>query len=442
MKLRKLPTSLAILITVFGLISGIILVGQAQRFGKSASGGSVPKSIKITNVNSASFIMSWTTADKTTGAISYGETSSLGEIQKDIRDKKNNNEEKFFTHFVIVDNLKPSTKYFFKVLSSGKAYDNSGKLFDINTAPVKSPADNDIAQGKILTPNGQPAQNTIVYLSLANTFTQAALTDSEGHWVIPLSTARTIDLQNYSSYDREAQIEEILVQGENQTSSAILSTKNDNPSPDITLGQTYNFSEQMPDLKPTPTLIKNQTGFEADDFLGSQESAELRIVFPSENEEVNNSKPEFIGSGPKSQKIEIEIKSEQLISGQAQISKDGNWSWSPKTPLAPGDHKITVSYTDKDGFVKKISRSFIVLAAGESNLPSFTSTPSGQRATPTMIARPTATPLSLTPTPLPVRTTIPNAPSGTPASGTFLPTRIFFATGILTILAGIALVLF
>lgn len=461
MKLRKLPIPLAFFLILAGLLGGIFLVGKIQNWNKSAAGGTSPKQIKITNIDSASFVVSWITNEATTGSLTYGEDNSLGESQKDIRDKNSGNPNKYLTHFLVLENLKPSTKYYFKILSDGKLYDNSGKIFELSTAPASSPNDNDITQGRILKANGQPAQNSIVYLSLANTITQATITDENGHWMVPLSIARNIDLQTYSTYDREAQIEEIFVQGESQTASASLSTKNDNPSPDIVLGQTYNFLEQMAEQQPTPTFIKNQSVDPNNNFQGTTENVELKIISPSENEEVNTLIPEFLGAGPKNQSLEIKVESEQLISDKIIVDKVGGWAWSPKTPLTPGEHTITVSYSDKDGFLQKVSRSFTVLAEGQSNLPAFTATPSGQKSTPTptIITSPVPTSTILptitispsttvsptkepttTPTTKP-RTTVPSTSSGTPTSGAVLPTKLFFGAGIFTLIIGIVLVL-
>lgn len=448
MKLRKISIPLAITIVLAGLSAGIILVNQVQRLGKNASGGTTPKLLRVTNIDNASVAVSWFTNEKTTGLVSYGETSSLDEIKQDIREEQSATQGKYFSHYVVINNLKPSTKYFFSLQSNGKTYDNAGKAYEVVTAPAKTPADNDIAQGKILMPDGQPAVGAIVYLSMANTITQSSLTDNNGHWMIPLSTARTTDLQNYSLYDREAQVEEIMVQLENQTANAQLSTKNDDPAPDISLGQSYNFLQELQEGSPTPTQTKS--GLSSFNTVSAEE---LKIIYPSEDEGVNNQLPEFIGEGPKNQQIEIVVQSEQEISDKSKVNSNGKWNWTPKTILTPGEHLITVSYTDSEGFLRKVSRSFVVLAADQSNLPSFTSTPSGQKTTPTPTATILPTPTlkispvitkspTSTPTEIPNRTTVPQNPTSAPTSGTILPTKIFFGAGIVTLLIGIALILF
>jgi len=474
----KIPVFLGLIILLAGLIAGIFFINKIRFWNLLASSEISPQLIKITNVGSSSFVVSWITSEKTTGSLSLGETTKLeGDKKNDIRDQNKGVLSLYSLHYVLADNLKPETKYYFKIISGGKV---NNRLFEITTASLKVPTDNDIAQGKVLLPEGKPATGVIVYLSLANTITQSALTDQSGNWMIPVSTARTADLKNFSDYNRSAQIEEILVQGEGQTANATLSTNNDNPTPDITLGQTYNFLNQIPEISPTATPIKNQldpASFNLPTGSGDlSKDLELKIIFPEESENINNLSPEFLGTGPTNKELDVLIESDQEIISKTTTDGKGNWNWSPSTPLSPGQHKITVFYADKQGFIKKVSHSFIVLAAGESDLPSYTATPSGKRTTPTLSPTPTkktivtpspspsiriAPTSSLSPTASPTvaggitTTPVPTSrltltptlsatiqPTISPVSGTDFPTQLFVGAGIATLIIGAALILF
>lgn len=443
---KSLPIPIGLLLALVGLVGGILAINRIQNLTSRASFEAAPQQLKITNVGSTSFVVSWTTAEKTTATLALGETTKTEEIRKDFRDLNSSTLTASMVHFVLVDNLKPQTKYFFKIISGGKSFDDSGKPFEVFTAPAKTPPDNDLAFGKILTPQGQAAAGVIVYLSLANTFPQAALTDNDGNWVIVLSTARTSDLQDYSHYDRSAQIEEIFVRGENETATATVSSGNDSPVPDIVLGQNYDFLSQMPLLSPTPTGIVGRGSLPTVNLSTSSAELELTITSPDEDEEINTPLPEFFGTGPRDEKLQITVESNQKISGQALVDHNGSWSWSPQVPLSPGEHQITVSYIDAQGITQKLSRSFIVLAAGEESLPSFTATPSGQTTTPTAIptTKPKISP-TLTPkptvTPYPTETTLSSTESSVPSSGNLLPTKIFLGVGTATILIGAVLLL-
>lgn len=442
-----------------GLIGGIFLINRGQSFFSSALSQSVPRNIKITNVGSTSFTVSWTTENNSLGYVNYGkDINSINERNNDIRDINTVQPGEYLTHYVSVDNLKAEGKFYFKVVSSGKSYGEGTKPFSVTTGPQKIPADNDFAQGRILDPQGQPSNGSIVYFSLPNTVMQAALTDENGNWMIPLSTARTSDLQNFSNYDRNAQLEEIFVQGGKDTASASITTAKDNPCPDITLGQTYNFlTEASNNPIIGPTITQNQ--FPNQGFNNSSSNQNLTIIYPAENERINTFKPEFIGTGPTNRNLDILIESNEKINAKIKTDIKGGWKWAPSKSLSSGSHTITVSYTDKDGFVQKVTRNFIILAAGQSDLPSYTATPSGQKATSTPIPLSIPTPIPtqtqttgptvtatliptvfIEPTEIPGRTTIPSV-TDTPKTGTSLPTWIFLGTGFSILLVGLALIL-
>lgn len=439
-QLKRISRPLALLISIIFLFGGVFLINKVQKLLSQASLENAPHKIKIANITDSSFIVSWITETGTVGQVSWGENAnSLENTQNDLRDTNKAKAGKYLNHFVLVGGLLSQTKYYFKIIADGKSYANQNKPFEVTSALRLPPLENDLAQGKILTSDNQPAVGAIVYLSLPNTNLQSALTDSGGHWVIPLSTARTTDLKNFSNYDRSAQVEEIFVQGEKETASATLTTSNDNPVPDMKLGQIYNFQEELVlPSSQSPAVVSS--GFEQNFAISS----------PEENEKINTQTPEFFGVGPKGQKLEIIVESEQEISGKTDVNNQGEWRWTPPETLTPGEHKITVSFVDSNGFIKKVSRSFTVLAVGESNLPSFTATPSGEIITPT----PTVTPsiaVKITPTVNPTQTPIPptpttsgraTVPSGNPpSSGTGLPTWLFLAGGVIATILGLSFLL-
>lgn len=461
----KLPTSLGVIFLLFGLVAGIFLINKIRSLNTNASSAVTPQLIKITNIGSSSFTVSWITSEKTTGLILFGETTNLENEKNDMRDQNKGVSSAFNIHYVLIDNLKPESKYYFKIVSGGVVFT---RQFDVTTATLKVPSDYDIAQGKILNPDQKPAAGALVYLSLANTLTQSALTDKNGNWLIALSTARSVDLKNFSDYDRSAQIEEISVLSENLTANATLTTNNDNPVPNLILGQTYNFLSGIPENIPTVTPIKNKADFNVPtDYQNNSKDLDLKITFPSEKEEINSLLPQFLGTGPTNKELNVQIESSQEITAKAKTDDKGNWSWSPQTPLSVGEHKITVSFADNQGFVTKVTHSFVVLAAGESDLPSYSASPSGKKSTPTPSATPliklspipspspterptptsspalTITPTGLTPTLTSSVTITPTAKStSAPVSGSILPTKLFIGTGFAAILLGAALILF
>lgn len=442
---KTIPTYLGLLILIIGVFVGIFLIKNTQGFSLKATANTNPSQVKITNISDTSFTVSWITQGATTGFISFGETTKLDQMAYDDRETSPNAKGSFFTHYVTLKNLKPATRYFFKIISGGKTFDNNGKPYEVTTGPTINlplPAA-DTAYGIILESNGNPANGVIVYLSLANTTPLSSLTKEDGTWMVPLSMARNLSLTSYASYDRELQVEEVFVQGGNLgTATAITTTKNDNPVPPLTLGQTYDFRQPLPETslsdqktnfqqQPTPTSIisSQRSSFSLEPLetpTPSSSEQKFDILNPTEGEKISTQKPEFMGIAPPGEILEIKVESE-VVSGQTLVNQNGSWSWTPPVNLSPGEHKVTVTLKDESGVTQKVVRTFTVLAAGESQLPSFVSTPSAT-LTSSPVSSPTAEPTRIigtpTPTPLP------------PSSGRLTNTLILATIGLVLIFLG------
>jgi len=444
MREKRIPTILAIFVLLMALFVGVFLIQKGQTLFLRAEPGITPDQLKITNITPSSFTVSWITEKKTSGFVKFGETTSMEETAPDDRDQISGSTGSFQTHYVTLKNLKPKTTYFFKIGSGGRFFDNSGKPYEITTATtiLGSPPPSDIASGTVIQANGEAAEGAIVYLSLANATPQSALVRSSGTWVIPLNTALDTTLSAFVNYDRESHVEEIFVQGASLgTATAITTTKNDNPVPEITLGKTYDFrqnaslnSSQKEAETPNPPASK----FSFSELPSAKETnnaPQLTIINPKENEKISTQKPEFLGTGPVNQTIQIVIESSPLT-GTAKTDSQGNWKFTPPKDLEPGEHTIKIIFGDKT-----VSTKFTVLAAGESNLPAFTATPSATltpTATPSSSRAPTPT-LTLSPTSTRTatsRTAMPATGGGVPQTGYLTPTVLFFIMGLVFVLSG------
>jgi len=439
-KEKKLPTILGIIILIIGLAAGVFLVTQGQTIFLRASPEVTPNQIKVTNISDNSLTISWTTQRETSGFVRYGETSSLAITLADDRDQVTGETGSFTTHYVTLINLKPDTDYYYKIGSGGRTFPTQGEPYEAKSAPVAQGLlpPSDVASGTVSKSDGTPAEGVVVYLTMANTSPLSALVRSSGSWLIPLNTARTTDLISFAEYDKEAQVIDILVEGGSQGhSSVITTTKNDNPVPPVTLGETYNFRQQAEptEITPppaettlTPTPTSTASGFTPGDIEPTPTATptgELTIINPEEDEDLNSLAPNFTGTGPPGKLIDIVVES-PAYTGTIRVDEDGSWDWSPPTDLEPGTHTVKVTYGGQT-----ISKTFTVLAAGESDLPAYTATPSAT-TTPSLTLTPTPTP---TPTTQP-RTEMPSTEAGVPDSGYMIPTFLVFIIGTGLILAG------
>lgn len=428
---HRIPTILGFLILLGGMAGGVSLVQKGGVGLLKAEPEAIPQQIKISNITENSFTVSWVTEEEVLGFVKYGRTPPLEETVVDERNKLSGKSNPFLVHHVKVENLSPGTKYYFKIGSGKRLFDNQGKAYEVTTAPaLGTPPPADTVYGTILKQDGAPAEGAVVYLTLANSVTLSALTKSDGNWAVPLSVARTSDLSAYITYDPDASVEEIFVQGGKLgTAAAIVATKNDSPVPTITLGKSYDFRQMNQELESEPG-VSPSSKFSLQS-LGSPTipEKELAIINPQEGERVTTQTPEILGTGPKGVTIKITLESIETFTSQVKINEDGTWSWTPPSGLPPGEHTVTIVLEDGT----TVSRQFAILAAGEGG-PAFTATPSAQASpSPT----PTTTPIA-SPTAVP-RTAMPATEEGVPEPGYLTPTIFFVILGTVFVFSGLFL---
>jgi hypothetical protein len=387
------PTALGLLILLIAIGIGIYWAKTKTSDGPAA--GLIPKQVRLTNVTDTGFTVSWITDQPVSGKIKLGtDPKTFKDQVLDDRDQLSGENGSFEVHHLTAKNLKPDTKYFFKIESGGKLFDNQGKPFELTTGPtLGNPPPADPIYGTVLTAARTPAEGVIVYINLGNAAPLSALVKTGGNWAFSLSTARTSDLKSYLTYDTQATIVNLLAQGGKQgTAPAITVTANDNPVPDIILGQSHDFRAQAaPSTPPAGADTDGSTatsaaGFSLEPLIAETQTAtpagEVTLDNPSvDGEIINATQPAFIGSGPPGTVLAITINSPQTYTGTATVNQTGEWEFVPPQGLTAGSHTITIAYLDSEGIEQTLSRSFIIAAAGETEVPAITATPSGQAAT-------------------------------------------------------------
>lgn len=409
-----------------------IYLAKSRTASPAGTSALAPKQVKLTNISDTGFSVSWTTDETAAGLIKVGtEPNSLKTTVLDDRDQLSGSKGNFGIHHASAKNLAANTKYFFKIESGGKNYDNQGKPFEITTGPaLANPPPADPVYGTILTAANTPAEEVIVYLNLANAAPLSALVKSGGDWAVSLSTARTSDLKSFLSYDTQATIINLLAQGGQQGSApAITTTANDSPVPDIILGRSHDFRAQAlpsPDPGSAGTASASaqtpSSGFSLEPLIAETQvgtpSGEVTLENPGVSGEIiNATQPAFIGSGPPGTVLAITVNSPQTYTGTATVDEDGGWEFIPPQGLDPGEHSITIAYLDSGGAEQSLTRNFIIAAAGETDVPAITATPSGA-----------ATDSG--------RTSMPSTAGGVPAPGAGNLSFLLFLTGAGLLLGG------
>ncbi len=452
---RKIPTLIALVVLFIGAAAGVLLVGRDTNFLPRAGPEHTPKQIQITNLTDKSFTVSWITDAPTSGFVRYGQSaSSLNTTEIDDRDQVSGQSGNFTTHHTTVKALTPSSTYYFK-LGSGPnqaLYDNNGQPYTITTGPQLSANQNsDTAYGTVTTPAQTPAEGAIIYLKLPGAAPLSTLVKTSGTWAVPLSSIRTQDLTNYFTYDPSTQTINIeVVDSQGSKTIGTTNTSNDQPTPPIILGQNFDFTSTQtpaPTPSPTPKLVSS---FDPDPITPATSSAVILTNPSRDGEQINTTRPEIQGKAPALTTLTITVESPVTYQEQIAVDSLGNFAWTPPADLDSGEHTVTIAYVDDLGQQQTLTRTFVVLAQGSSNLPSLTATPSGSTPTPSPTPKPSTAPsTSPTPTPSPtLRPTVTPNPISTPSTSTTSsipvagvagPTSLLTLMGLALIISGLLL---
>ncbi len=434
-KRNNIPTILGIAFLIVGTIAGAFLLNSRQIFRLGASGDAAPKDVRVSNIDNTGFTVNWVTDKKVSGYILWGMAEgSVTNIQNDGA-----GDTKSFTHSVVVSGRYPDKTYYYKINSDGYTFDNNALPWQTGTAPsIGVGRSQGLISGSVLTATGTPVEAAIVYMNVGG-YLASTVTSSTGNFVFQLGSVRSQDLGSYQNINPSQSLIEISVQaGPGGVASAQLYSQSGNPAPPIVLGQTQDFRNLPPITNGgspdanlnLPEDATHESKFNVPTDLTAPAATTVILENIDNGEIVSSTKPEFMGKGPEGTVISITVESENPISEEISVPKDGSWNWSPPTDLAPGNHKITLSWKDASGITRSLTRSFIVQAA---EIPAFEATPSQGLATPTgsPSGTPTGTPKA-TATP---KVTASASAEPIPVTGSLTPT---FALSIM----GIAVMIF
>jgi hypothetical protein len=179
--------------------------------------------IRITNVGSGQFSVSWTSDVEELGYIRYGkqkDNATIWSIGNDDRGQVISST----VHHVTIQGLQSNTTYFYEIVSGDNNYDNANNYYTQKTGPYLEPVLNACQPAGRIFKNFEKtelAYNTIVYITILGENEQKENSSSvsvivthktSGYWFIDLANFRTKDLQN--SYSIQCGEDLILVEAQ------------------------------------------------------------------------------------------------------------------------------------------------------------------------------------------------------------------------------------
>jgi len=415
---KQIPTLLALVVIVFGVLVTTYLVESGVIYTGRASQSTTPQDIKITNITDNSFTVSYTTTQETPGIVSFGKDTTLGQNALDERDSRADSFSPYTSHHITVKNLTPNTQYYFSIVNGGSTYLNNGAPYQTATAGKLNSAQTiqKKLQGVVILPNGEKVSEGLVYLSSPNS-QDISTRIQNGEYVLDLSNLRNKNLDS-SFQISDTTIFTLKAVGKDGQSQITLFAKN-STVPIITLSQNYDFTiSEDPILQPLSSEIG---GGLPQELQLNQTTGTPQITVPKKNEEFIDQRPQFKGTAVALETVSITIRDENIVT-QVKADSSGNWLYRPTRTLIPGSHTITISAKDKTGVLRTATQSFTIFSLG--TRVAQTATPS---ASPTIGITATPTPIVITPTVIPTQLVTPTPTIVVP---TLLPTStpIIFPT--------------
>lgn len=410
-KEKRIPTIIGLLFLTFTIFVGVFATRQYLGTGAKASGDCEPINPQITNITNKSAAVSFSTSDNCLASLVIG-----GQTLDDYQSKGKQ-------HYFQVYDLPPNTSISFTIVSNGQKINKSSYVIKTGSQPASLTTEAKLAWGRVVTADKKPAKNVIVYLNIPGALPLSAYTTTDGNWNIPLANSFNESKNDWFSLPTSPVSEDLIaISEENIVTQLTNTTDQNNPVPDITVGQDY-FSN-APVVAPAnfgvlPTV--NQLTI----------SKNIDISNPKENENLSTGLPDFFGVAPINSQIIITVHSTTEITGQSQSDSAGSWHWSPTQQLEPGEHTITAKVLDPaTGVWQTITRNFIVQAADNSQI-AFTASASA-----TLAPTPTSAPPTLVPT---IRVSHPSTISGWPQSGVSFPTTFMFVSAAILFFVSLSL---
>lgn len=348
--------------------------------------------LEVVNISSTQVVVVWLTPQKSVGSVLYGrDKQALAQAafdDRDIQDKKS----LYSIHYAVLRNLKENTEYFFRLLADNALIaESNGEPYRFKTARTASSGINvQPAYGKIIKANGLPVEGALVLLSVDKAISLAAITKSNGEWLIPLNTLIDAEFMKSKTLARNDNIRIEIISEESEQSFITFNIANlDALQSPLTIGKNYSFLVQDNVLSAT-------------DYNASS-SDEITVLYPMEGSIIPGQSPLIKGRAIPESFVSIVIDAKTASSQKVKTDKDGTWKTELPVKLVPGAHSLVVATKDEHGKEVLLKRTFTIAKNGEQVLGN--ATPEAKSTIAPTIPVPT-----INPNPQPT-----NAPMNTPA---------------------------
>lgn len=240
----------------------------------------VVSELRAVNISDNTATLVWQTNLPTIGQVEYGESENLDQKAIDNRDLKNPSEK--LTHFVTLKNLKPNTRYFYKVTNNSVSH--PVKAMEFQTANIPQLDDLNFSfirplKGTILNTNLNPVDESLIFIEIPGAQPLATFSSTAGNFIMPLKLVLSEDLSQVFNIPSDTSAALTVSKGALESKVKLLISESTVNLPPITLGSNLDLSGYV--QSPLKTISIGTTkqvnfDFNTDGKINSLDLAILR----------------------------------------------------------------------------------------------------------------------------------------------------------------------
>ncbi len=238
----RIPTLLAIDMLLVVTALGLFLFFFYNKTENETREIYAPSFISIVNKEDTKASIVWYTDIPVETKVLWGPDLFLG-FTKKAGSKKN------LLHFLTLENLKPSSEYFFKIKSEKYTYPKNALSF--KTYPeVKGPIlTYKPFIGTILNQTLKPVENALVLLKAQGAQDLVTVTSSEGIFILPLKELKEKGSNKSKVINADTKAQIIVSSGDKKSEVLVLMPPRNEVLPPIILGQNSDFTNIVEEEK-------------------------------------------------------------------------------------------------------------------------------------------------------------------------------------------------
>lgn len=293
----KIPTVLgfATIITLMAL--GGLYYYYSPKEETSANYGVAD--IKVVNITSNSATVVWQTNMPSVGGVFYNDSEQLSQKAADSRDRGLKRAR--MVHFANLSNLKPGTKYLYKVTNDEVAFPDQALGFE--TAKFELKQEDEITysflkplKGTVLNTNLNPVDESLVFLEIPGAQSLGTFSSTAGNFVLPLKTVLSTNLDKLFLIPEDTQAALTVLKGSLRSEVKVTISDNKVNLPPIPVGSNLDLTnfEPQPFNKITFSTIPTiGSDFNGDQIINSLDLAILREAAGEANSGSVNTQSNF-----------------------------------------------------------------------------------------------------------------------------------------------------